>query len=276
VSVKGLDAYSTYVFDLDGCLHFADRPALGAAALVEDLKRRGKRTLFLSNNSTHRPMEMQARLASMGIHAEREHIFLASTLAGRYLMDRFGASRVCVAGTSGLALELAAQGHDIVPLDGDAPCDMLVVGRDLDFSFERLRQCSRRVLNGAALIATNPDPGHPDGDGGLEPETGALAAAVAFATGGQPTFLGKPHPYAFARILDDFGLAPDECLMIGDNLETDILGARRMGMDTCWLDARQEDAPHAATHRFATLIELHGAISGRTAPHTTGPSGATA
>lgn len=244
---QSLLGYSTYIFDLDGCICFGREAAPGAVELVTLLKTLGKQVCFLSNNSTLSPEELRALLARMGLETGAGDYYLASTLLSRFLLEQHGTIRVAVSGSSALAGELARFGHVVTPL-GASEATCLVVGRDVGFTFERLRLCVKHLEAGCLFYATNADTHHPNASGGREPETGALTAAVTAVTGRAPTSVGKPSQYAFRCLLQDIRRSPDECLMIGDSHATDVLGAASVGMDACWIEL-QQTAPmqdHAA------------------------------
>ncbi|WP_461209440.1 HAD-IIA family hydrolase [Desulfocurvus sp. DL9XJH121] len=269
MNAHGLTGYDAYIFDLDGCVYFGERPAEAAADLVGLLQALGKETFFLSNNSSHAPEEQREKLRAMGIETDAEHIYLASTITGRSLRERHGPCRVCVAGADGLAEQLRLLGHTTEPPDSDAPCDFLVVGRDPLFSMQRLEHCAEQIRRGSRLIATNLDTYQPTLAGGMSPETGALVAAITAMTRAEPDSVGKPNPYAFSCIMDDFGLPPERCLMIGDNPATDIRGARLAGMDACWITLdRAADGHHgeaeppipAPAFVFASIHALYRAV----------------
>ncbi|OBQ52377.1 HAD-IIA family hydrolase [Halodesulfovibrio spirochaetisodalis] len=254
--------YSTYIFDLDGCIHFGNTVAEGAPELIHFLRKRKKRVLFLSNNSTHSPESINLMLNGMGITAAPEDIYLASSITARFIMEAHGESTLCVAGTDDLIETLRAQGHSIVPPESDTETDIFVLGRDLTFSFSRLKACANRILRGATFYACNCDNTHPSLDGGKEPETGAIAAAITAMTGNSPRTFGKPERYAYECIMEDFALEPDECLMIGDNPSTDIQGAHAAGIDACWLmlAAQPEILPDGTTHTYRTITDVYIAM----------------
>lgn len=259
---KKLSGYSTYIFDLDGCIHFGNTVAEGAPELLALLHSANKQVFFLSNNSTHSPASVSNKLSKIGITATADSIYLASSLTGRYILENHGKSTLCVAGTNDLTSELQLYGHTTVLPESSCAADIFVLGRDLQFDFVRLKACANRILNGAAFYACNADLAHPSIDGGCEPETGALAAALTAMTGVEPKTFGKPTQYAYQCIMNDFALSGSDCLMIGDNALTDIKGALAANMDACWLmlTKKTETMPKGTTHAFPTIKALFEAI----------------
>lgn len=265
---KRLLQYAGYVFDLDGCLHFGNTPAPGAGELISFLRERGKTIRFLSNNSTHSPAHLAAKLWNMGIITDGDELHLASTLLGQRLKEIMGETFVAVAGSQALANQLGKCGHTITPLEQNT-ADCLVVGRDLGFSYERLVLCVQHIERGALFYATNEDTYHPTAKGRRVPETGAFTAAISAVTGVFPITTGKPTSFAFEHVLQELALHPSDCLMVGDNPRTDIAGAVAAGMDACWInlapeadtaDALTQDMDTRCTFTFSSIAALLDAM----------------
>jgi HAD superfamily hydrolase (TIGR01450 family) len=117
----------------------------------------------------------------------------------------------------------------VVRLDNGARARVVIVGRDVDFTYERLRIAADAIRGGADFLALNWDPMMPVEGGGIVPGTGAVVAALEAASGKKSTVLGKPELPMMQTAAEILGAEP--VLMIGDRLEADIAGARRMGWD---------------------------------------------
>ena len=208
----------TWVLDLDGVVWLADQPIAGAADAVARLRDQGERVLFATNNSAALLGDQEAKLERLGIPARGDVISSAVAAAG--LVEP--GERALVCGGPGVAEALTARGAEPVR-DGDA--DAVLVGFHRDFDYERLRIAARAVQRGARLIATNDDATYPTPEGPI-PGGGALAAAVAYATGVRPVVAGKPHE-AMARLVRAVG--GDDGTMVGDRPETDGAFARALG-----------------------------------------------
>ncbi|HKY64799.1 MAG TPA: HAD-IIA family hydrolase [Acidimicrobiales bacterium] len=208
----------TWVLDLDGVVWLADQPIAGAADAVARLRDRGERVLFATNNSAALLGDQEAKLERLGIPARGDVISSAVAAAG--LVEP--GERALVCGGPGVAEALTARGAEPVR-DGDA--DAVLVGFHRDFDYERLRIAARAVQRGARLIATNDDATYPTPEGPI-PGGGALAAAVAYATGVRPVVAGKPHE-AMALLVRAVG--GDDGTVVGDRPETDGAFARALG-----------------------------------------------
>jgi 4-nitrophenyl phosphatase len=131
-----------------------------------------------------------------------------------------------VVGGDGIREALGARGVEVVdPNAVGAAVDALVVGYTRNFDYDVLARAMRAVRAGARLIGTNPDPTYPTPDGVL-PGAGSLVTAIAYASGVEPTFAGKPHAPTVEAVWARFGKVD---VMVGDQPGTDGVLARRLG-----------------------------------------------
>lgn len=221
-----VDGYDSVLFDLDGVLFRGREPIVGAAATVEEVRRRGVNVVFMTNNASRTPPQVVTQLASVGIEARADEIETAALTAAATLAER-GVRRVYAIGQDGVLEALAAAGIEVVSL-ADAP-QTVVVGLDRGVTYDKLRDASLAVQRGASLIATNADTTFPAEDG-LWPGAGALVAAIVATTGAIPEVLGKPAEAMFRSSLRRSG--GSRPLVVGDRLDTDIAGAAAVGWDS--------------------------------------------
>jgi HAD superfamily hydrolase (TIGR01450 family) len=224
-----------FLFDLDGCIYYGHAPAEGAEPLLRLLKEEGKRYFFITNNSTETSREISIKLNNMGLPASPGQVITATELTGQYIKDHYGIMKVKAAGSEGLRASLERAGHRVLPDDSRETADIVVVGRDTRFTYEKLLWIVEEEIRGAKVIATNPDAYHLGSRYERIPETGALTAAIETITGKKVEYVGKPNPYLFQYAANQYGLSPEACVMVGDNLNTDMLGGIRAGMRTVWV-----------------------------------------
>jgi len=247
-----------FAFDLDGTIWAGSHLFPGARELVHALRKLGHRVIFASNSSRHGASHLARRLREFGIAAEPSDVVAAFDLIGEEVGRRLGPSRVLVLGTDELAELMMRSGHEVVPLHEPRGVDVVVVGNDPQFDFERLRVASRAVAAGAAFYAVNLDAQFPVGEHLFDPGCGALAEAVAVASGVRPVVVGKPYEPFFEVALRRLGCLPREAAMIGDNLATDIVGGRNFGMFTVWINpAGHADPPPEADLVVTSIMELN-------------------
>lgn len=252
-----LRSLRAFIFDLDGCVYTGNTLVPGVQATLQELRRKERRILFLTNNSREGGEELQAKLERLGIPALQEEILSAVEVVGPYLRDRIGPSRVLAIGAETLRRVLTETGHSLVPLEAYRDARVVVVGHDFDFDYQKLVAASRAVASGAVFVAVNMDPRLPLEEGEFFPGCGALVEAVAAAAGTRPEVVGKPMPYIFRAALARLGVSPEEAAMIGDSLASDVRGAQAVGLRTIWLAPADEPAsevhPDLTIHAFAEL-----------------------
>ncbi|WP_081505157.1 HAD-IIA family hydrolase [Paenibacillus senegalensis] len=258
---RWMEGIRALFFDLDGCICFGRKLAGRANELLDLLRHQGYRVGFITNNSRENAVEIRKRLIEMGLRLEDELIVSATEAVAGYLRKEYGRVRVKAAGSPSLSEALANAGHRVLDWEEADPAEVIVVGRDTEFDYLKLEQIVNEIALGARLISTNPDYSHPGEDGRLIPETGSLLAAVKSITGRPVVSIGKPHAWLYELAMCEYGVVPEECVMIGDNLATDITGADQAGMKTVWV--RHSLAPGAGNRSVAptvtvsTLAELY-------------------
>jgi glycerol 3-phosphatase-2 len=221
------DRYDAFLFDLDGVLYRGDQPVPEAADAVRRLRRSGKRVAFVTNNSARTPADVVAHLGSVGVEASLEEVETSALTAASGLRD-LGIGSAFVIGETGLRTALETAG--IALLGPDQPADAVVVGWDRSLTYDALRAATCAVQAGARLFATNADVTYPGPDGSIWPGTGVTVLALEAATGHQATVFGKPYaPILQAARARAGGGRP---LVVGDRVETDIEGARRLRWDS--------------------------------------------
>jgi NagD protein len=212
---------------MDGVLVHGRRPVPGAGAFIERLRTARAPFLLLTNNSRLTPRDHAARLSEVGIDIREPEIFTAALATARFLRQQREGASVFAIGEHGLFRALEQFGLRLV----DTAPDYVVLGETDTLSFEALTQAVRMVMAGARFIATNPDVNGP-AETGIVPGCGAFAQAVAAAAGVKPYFVGKPNPLMMREALDQLGVRAADAVMVGDRMDTDIVGGTEAGMET--------------------------------------------
>lgn len=237
--------------DLDGVVYRGAEPCPGAVEGLTAARDAGLRVLFMTNNASRPPDEVARHLSDLGLPTAAEDVLGASQVAATVLahqrpdlvVDAGAASPgpvVLAVGGPGVALALEAVGlRAVLPAQTRAaaeaeeplPVQAVVQGYGGEVSALDLAEAAYAIAAGATWIATNDDATLPT-QRGLAPGNGALVAALSHATGAGPQVVGKPHEVAYEVALARLGVPAQQCLMIGDRLETDIGGARAAGLRT--------------------------------------------
>lgn len=216
-----------YLIDMDGVIHRGGELIPGADLFVRRLLRESIPFVFLTNNSQRTKRDVAMKLVRMGIPAEEQHIFTCSMATARYLAMHKPEGTAFVIGEGGLLNALHHNGYTVV----DHSPDFVVVGEGRTVTLEMLETAVTMILGGAKLIATNLDPNCPTKHG-TRPGCGATVAYLETATGTKALSIGKPSPIMMRAARKELGLATSETIMVGDTMETDILGGVQMGYRT--------------------------------------------
>jgi HAD superfamily hydrolase (TIGR01450 family) len=250
-----------FVFDLDGCVWTGEVLIPGAAEVLGLIRQQGKGLCFLTNNSRARARTMQAKLGRLGVEAKEAEVLTPLEILGEVVAQRWGRSRVLVIGGPELAEVLVDAGHTVIPIEAARDATVVVVGNDFDFTYERLTAAARAVAAGAAFLTPNIDPRLPMEDGQFLPGCGAIVEAVATAAGVRPIVIGKPEPPLFELALSRMGLTVDEAAMVGDSVDSDVRGARRVGM-TAVLFAPKGGPDGVAHYMVKSMAQLRRLLGG--------------
>jgi len=233
------------LIDLDGVLYRGKTPLPGASELFTFLRQQRIRYLLVTNNSTLTREAFAERLAGFGIQVTPDEVMTSAVATAAYLRTLAPAgTRVNVVGEAGLVHELERFGFAIAGRDAQ----FVVAGWDKTLTYEKLRVATLAIRDGATFVGTNPDKTYPM-ENDIIPGAGSILAALVAATDVEPIIVGKPEPIIIQRCLDMLGASAEETAILGDRLDTDILGGQRAGIGTILvltgISTRQEaDAWH--------------------------------
>ena len=216
------------IIDMDGVL-WKDSQAIGdLPSIFGEFSRRNYKITLATNNATRTIPEYLEKLARFGVHLSAEQIVNSSQAVSHYLKEHFPAGgNVYVVGEESLVRTLVQAGFNT------GKDDILAVIASLDrhFNYEKLKHASMLVRSGIPLLATNPDKTFPTPNG-LVPGAGAVVAAIEAASETTATIIGKPSPEMYRVAMQRMQVHPHNTLVIGDRLETDIIGGQQLGCQT--------------------------------------------
>jgi len=216
------------LLDMDGVLWRGSQIIAGAPEFIRFLHEKHITVGLASNNSSRAPAEAAERCRRAGIEMDVEHIIWSGIVTVDELAHAYPAGTpVYVVGSPTLINVLAEHGYPFVA--DPSVARVVVVGYDSGVNYEKLTIGLRCLLNGADFIGTNADPTFPATDG-LAPGAGSLIAALETASGRKARIMGKPAPAMFRAALARLGTDAAQTLMVGDRLDTDILGAQQAGL----------------------------------------------
>ncbi|HOO76912.1 MAG TPA: HAD-IIA family hydrolase [bacterium] len=210
--------------DLDGTLYLGDSPIPGASDFIGRLRDRGTKVFFMSNNSSRGKAGYIDKLKTMGIPAREPDILLSTDGLIDHL-KKTGAAETWTIGTEAMKTLLRENG---IATDSSEP-DYVVLGYDTELTYPKIRQGALFLIRGVPLLATHPDMVCPTPDGPV-PDIGSMMALLKAATGAEPAkVFGKPNPEMLSPTLCRLGITPQEAVVVGDRLYTDMALARNAG-----------------------------------------------
>lgn len=225
-----IDHYNGFVFDLDGTVYMGDELLPGALATVEEVRRAGRRILYLTNKPLEPSAAYAAKLTRLGLPTAADEVVSSLDALVGFLTLRYAGAPVLCISEPLVSDTLRAAGFRIVPIGKAELAAVVVVSFDRTFDYAKLYAAYRAVRAGAVIIATNPDRYCPTPDGGL-PDCAAMLAAVEACTGATAeAVVGKPSSQMAHTLLDRIGTPAELVLLVGDRAETDVAMARRAGM----------------------------------------------
>ncbi|HSV31456.1 MAG TPA: HAD-IIA family hydrolase [Atribacteraceae bacterium] len=221
-SMSLAERYDVFVFDGDGVLYLDDHPLPGARETIDRLKGLGKTLRFVTNDSYPSGSEMAGRLGRMGFPFTTEEIFPVGRAMAAYLAEQ-GISRAFVLGSAGFQEELAQAGV----LKTTHGAEAVVLGYDKGLTLADYQQAGKLISEGTLFIAANLDLSFPTAQGNLL-ASGSIVRALEMATGVRARVIGKPSSFIFRFALRE--VAFQRAVMVGDNPDSDIIGAHRVGI----------------------------------------------
>jgi 4-nitrophenyl phosphatase len=213
---------------MDGVLWRADDPIGNLPEIFRRINQRGWQVTLATNNATLTIEQYIQKLRGFGVTLQPAQIVNSPQAVAYYLLHQYpGGGAVYLIGEDGLAQAITANGFQNREQDVLA----VVVGMDRQVTYQKLTRATLLIRSGAQFLGTNPDRTFPTPEG-LAPGNGAILAAIEAATDVQPLVLGKPAPEMYRVAMQRMGTTPENTLVVGDRLETDIIGAQQLGCRT--------------------------------------------
>ena len=253
-----------FLLDMDGTIYLDNDLFDGTLDFLSEIKKKGGRYLFVTNNSSKSSDAYVAKLKRLGIQATEEDFFTSTDATILYVTANFKDKKFYSMGTKSFNNQLRDAGINIVE-DVEDDIFGLIISNDTELTFKKLDDASRLLTKGVEYIATNPDWVCPTSYGYV-PDCGSFADILRRATGKIPTFIGKPKPEMLLLAMEKFGYTKDESLMVGDRVYTDIASGYNAGVDTVFVlsgEGTVEDAENSdikPTYILDNVRELYERI----------------
>lgn len=222
-----------FLLDMDGTLYLDDRLFDKVPEFLSYIRRTGGRYLFLTNNSSRGVEGYIDKLSGMGIPTGREDYLTSVDAAIDHLRRCHPGKRCYVFGTRSFLAQLREAGIPVTDRLEDG-IDILLCGFDRELTFQKLEDACILLNRGVTWLATNPDWVCPTWYGSV-PDCGSVCRMLTTATGREPLFLGKPRPAMAELALRRTGFAPEQAVIVGDRLYTDIACGVNAGIDSIFV-----------------------------------------
>lgn len=224
--MKDLKNVKLFLMDMDGTVYIGDKKIEGAFEALEELRRHGRKVLFLTNNSSKTAADYVKKLSSMGYPATEKDIFSSGEATIRFLQENRPSKKVLLLANSAVYKQFQEAGINLVK-EG---ADLVLVCFDTELDYKKLTAACNHLFEGKEYIVSHPDLVCPANPHSI-PDVGSFMALIKAVTGRDPDLIiGKPYKTMAEYVAKDFGLCPDEIAMVGDRLYTDIKFATNNGM----------------------------------------------
>ncbi|MDP3705978.1 MAG: HAD-IIA family hydrolase [Legionellaceae bacterium] len=233
------------VLDLDGTIYIGNQAVDGAIDLIQFIRKQRK-VVFFTNGSASSLSQIHTKLNRLGVVCDPHDIYSSAAATLRYLVES-ELNNVYVIGSAEFCEDLERGGIHIVT-SGDA--DHVVVGLDVNFSYQKMAIALSVLIKGGKFIACNIDRYFPNGKTTYSPGCGAIVGALSAASNRSPDcIVGKPSTYVLSQIAADYQCCPNEIMVIGDSFESDMAMATQYHCLGVLIDPQGE---YAGEHNMIT------------------------
>ncbi len=256
------ESYDALLIDMDGVMWLGEEFVPGSVDAVVSQMAAGTEIVFVTNDARTAASAHAERLRGAGLDVSECQVVTSAITTVSLAADAHPDAATFVIGTEAFRADVTGAGLEILGTDEGGRASLVLIGGDQHFGYAELRSAITAVLGGAALYASNRDRTLPMPDG-LWPGTGAIVAAIEYATNVVALIGGKPERHLFDEAVGRLERATHPA-MVGDRLDSDIAGAQRAGLETILVlsgvatEGDLEDSEVEPDHVIATLAELGG------------------
>jgi len=222
--------FKGFIFDLDGTVYLSDKLIPGADRAIRLLRNSGRKVVFLSNKPIQTREDYASKLTRLGIPTQPDEVINSTLVMTNYLKKNAPRAKLFIVGEAPFVEELKRAGFTIT--EEPKEIEYVVVAFDRTFDYRKLNIAYQAIKQGAHFVATNPDRTCPVEGGEIPDCAGMIAAIEAVTQKKVEVIVGKPSPLMIRAAMDIMGLRPEECILIGDRLETDIKMGKESGVAT--------------------------------------------
>jgi len=221
-----LQAVKVVLLDLDGTVYLGDKLIGNVTETLEELRRRGKQLVYLTNNSSRSDAEYHNKLVARGILKHGDDIYTSSRATIEYLNACHKNKSVFLVGTDAVKKDFS---ESAIKLTNERSAEIAVLSYDVTIDFKKIRAFDEALKRGALYVATHPDAVCP-AEGYSMPDVGSFIEMFKKSSGRLPdVIIGKPYEGMGKAVVARYGVRPEEVIMVGDRLTTDMAFALNNG-----------------------------------------------
>jgi 4-nitrophenyl phosphatase len=246
------------ILDMDGVLWRDTEPIGDLPSLFKTIADRGFKSVFVTNNATKSIQQYVEKLENFGVEVDQNQIVNSGLATAMFLKEKYPqGGPVYAIGEEGLFETLNSYGF----IQSEENPLAVVASLDRQLNYEQLKHATRLIRAGVLFIATNPDPSLPTPEGYI-PGTGAILAALEAASGIEPRIIGKPSPAMYQIALESIQVKPENALVVGDQMQTDIAAGIEAGCLTALVltgvadESTVKNYPYKPTYIASNLSQL--------------------
>lgn len=222
----------TFLIDLDGTMYQGTNRIDGAKEFIDYLLANNKDFVFFTNNSSRTPKQAREHMEKLGFEGIKDsHFFTSAMASAKYVRSHYMGRKAYMVGQLGLEEALVEEGFEIINDKENQQADFVFIGLDKQGTYEVYSKALRQLLGGAILVGTNNDRVLLQ-ENGPNVGNGSIVAMFEYASSKESLKIGKPHTVMVETYLEWSGKSSEECVIVGDNLETDIHCGNQVGMET--------------------------------------------
>lgn len=255
------------IIDMDGVLWRGETILPGVPELFAYLREQDIGFVLATNNATQTPETYRQRMRAAGVEVSEHEVLTSALATAAYLQEQLPVgSALYVVGDDGIRQALQRAEFRIIRRAEEAEAVVAAMSRRV--CWEDLAEATLALRRGVPFIGTNPDASFPT-ERGQVPGAGAILAALEAGSGREPTVIGKPERYLYQQATQILGTEPNDTLILGDRLETDIVGGIRLGAQTALLltgvtsEEQAADSEIEANYQFHNLVDLMASLGAK-------------
>ena len=214
-----------FAIDMDGTVYHGERPIPGAREFIAGLRERGIPFRFVTNNSSHNRQFYADRLDRMGFGVTPDEVLTSTVATVRFIKDNRGGRSVYAMATPDVKAEIAESG---IRMASEGRPDIVLLTFDTTIDYGKINRGYHYLLQGSEFIATHPDDVCPTEDS-YDIDIGPFIRMFESMTGREATVVGKPNRLMLEMAAAEMGVGPEDVVMVGDRLSTDIRMAADAG-----------------------------------------------